>query len=318
MDKSIILVTAVGGDIGSSAVRALRETTRIIIGCDMRPYPAVRDLLDSFYVVPTAADQEAYLNSLKNIAIRNEVGFILPVSEPEIALVSDQRKELESIGLKLMINNPTVLGTFLDKYLAAQYLLSLGLPTPRTTLLEKYDGSFGFPLVVKARKGHGNKKTWEIEDGEDLAYIRRKNNGLCIVQEYVGSKAEEYTTGVFSDGMNVFSITFRRQLGFGSLSAEAELVEAPYLDKVSAMISKETGLVGCINIQSRRVNDVFVIFEINPRLSSTLLFRKKFGFDDAVWWLDILQGKKNTFRKMYKSGRAVRFVSECYFDMERL
>jgi len=93
-----------------------------------------------------------------------------------------------------------------------------------------------------------------------------------------------------------------------------------YVFKSSAKIAQATRLIGSINIQSRRLenDNIFVPFETNPRLSSTLLFRKKFGFDDIVWWLDVLRGKGYFYKKKFKSGRAIRCLSECYFDMERL
>lgn len=83
-------------------------------------------------------------------------------------------------------------------------------------------------------------------------------------------------------------------------------------------IAEATGLVGSINVQTRKLEgaEVYVPFEINPRISSTLLFRKKFGFDDAVWWLDVLQGRSYEYRKRYNAGIAIRHVTESYFDLE--
>lgn len=110
-------------------------------------------------------------------------------------------------------------------------------------------------------------------------------------------------------------------MGLGGLSVEAVLVDEPFIENMASyIIAEATGLIGSINIQSRRLanENIFIPFEINPRLSSTLLFRKRFGFDDLVWWLDVLSGKDYHYEKQYKSGRAVRYVSECYFDVETL
>jgi carbamoyl-phosphate synthase large subunit len=134
----------------------------------------------------------------------------------------------------------------------------------------------------------------------------------------VGSESEEYTTGVFSNGSSVSVITFRRRLGYGGLSVEAKLAEEPFLEKLAEKVAAEMKLTGSINIQSRKIkDDLFMPFEINPRLSSTLLFRKKFGFDDAVWWLNSLFNKDYCYKKEFRSGVAMRFVSECYFQMEK-
>jgi len=87
---------------------------------------------------------------------------------------------------------------------------------------------------------------------------------------------------------------------------------------LSSKIAEAVSLRGSINIQSRRVGDVFLPFEINPRISGTVLFRKKFGFDDVSWWMDILSGKTYDYVPLFKSGRAIRHYSECYFDMEEI
>jgi len=318
MDKPIILISAIYGDIGCSAVRSLREAAKKIVGCDMNPYSPVFHLVDKFYAVPAATDTTSYMAFLREIIIREKVDFFLPVSESEIEILNTRRKELEALGVQLLLNNQNIIDTFLDKLKTVQYLEGLNIKVPRTMMLCDYDGSYGYPVIVKSRKSHGSKKLRKIIDMHDLEYARKKNDGSLLIQEYMGSDEEEYTTGVFSDGNNVSSITFRRELGFGSMSIEAILAYEPYIDNMVLRIAKNMGLIGSINIQSRRVENDFVIFEINPRLSSTMLFRKRFGFDDVVWWLNVLCGKEYSYKRIFKSGRAVRGLSECYFDMEEV
>jgi len=318
MDKPIILISAIYGDIGCSAVRSLREAAKKIVGCDMKPCSPVSHLVDKFYKAPAATDTTDYLAFLKKIIIREKVDFFLPVSESEIEVLNTRRKKLEALGVQLLLNNQNIIDTSLDKLKTVQYLEGLNIKIPRTMLLSDYDDSYGYPVIVKSKKSHGSKNLRKIIDLYDLEYVRKKNDGSLLIQEYIGSDEEEYTTGVFSDGNNVSSITFRRKLGFGSMSIEAILVDEPYIDNIAQHIARDMELIGSINIQFRRVGNDFVPFEINPRLSSTMLFRKKFGFDDTVWWLNVLLGKGYSYKKKFKSGRAVRSLSECYFDMEEL
>ena len=49
-------------------------------------------------------------------------------------------------------------------------------------------------------------------------------------------------------------------------------------------------LVGSINVQLRITNHLPKIFEINPRFSSTVLFRHLFGFKDLEWSIKDLFG----------------------------
>ncbi len=316
MEKPIILISAICGDIGCSAVRSLREVSKKIIGCDINLYSPVDHLVDKFYTAPAAKDITHYMTFLKEIIIREKVDFFLPISEPEIEVLNMRRKELEDLGVKLLLNNQSIIDTFLDKLKTVQYLEAINIRVPKTMFLSDYDDSYQYPVIVKSKKSYGRKNLRKIVDVDDLDYMRKKNDGTFLVQECIGSEKEEYTTGVFSDGNIVSSITFRRKLGFGSMSIEAILVDEPGIDNIAQRIAKDIGLIGSINMQSRREGNDFILFEINPRLSSTLLFRKQFGFDDAVWWLNVLLGKGYSYERKFKSGRAVRCLAECYFDME--
>ncbi|MBN1636166.1 MAG: ATP-grasp domain-containing protein [Deltaproteobacteria bacterium] len=317
-DRPVVLISAVCGDIGGGAVRALREASLRIIGCDMKEGCPVSNVLDAFFKAPAASNQDNYLSFVKEIIRKEKVDAFLPISEPEIEALSERRDDVESTGVSLLLNNRLIIENFIDKLKMIRFLNGLGVKVPKTMPLSTYDGTFDFPIIIKPRKGYGSKRLWQIEDEFDLAYVKRKDDGFLIAQEYVGCSDEEYTTGVFSDGNNISSITFRRRLGFGGLSVEAEYAESPFLDELAAKIAIATNLCGSINIQSRRIKEnLFVPFEINPRLSSTLSLRKYFGFDDAVWWLDALWGKGYHYEKKFKAGKMVRFVSDYYFEMEK-
>ncbi|GAG05050.1 unnamed protein product, partial [marine sediment metagenome] len=264
-----------------------REAAKKIVGCDMKPYSPVSYFVDRFYKAPAATDTTDYMAFLKEISIREKIEYFLPISESEIDVLNTRRKHIEALGVQLLLNKQNIIDTFLDKLKTVQYLEGLNIKVPRTMLLSDYDDSYGYPVIVKSKKSHGSKNLRKIMDMYDLEYISKKNDGSLLIQECVGSDKEEYTTGIFSDGNIVSSITFRRKLGFGSMSIEAILADEPEIDNITQRIAVDMGLIGSINMQSRRVGNDFVVFEINPRLSSTMLFRKKFGFDDAVWWLNV-------------------------------
>ena len=51
-------------------------------------------------------------------------------------------------------------------------------------------------------------------------------------------------------------------------------------------------VAGLYNIQLRLTDDGPKIFEINPRVSSTVVFRNKLGFEDFKWWVLEALGKE--------------------------
>ncbi len=316
MTKGRILITAVSGDIGGAAVRSLSAAGYEIVGCDMKMFTPVADSITRFYQSPPATNKQAYITFLRNTIERERVRFYLPISEIEIELAHHNRELIRQFGVVPVLNNELILDQFLDKLKTIHYLNKLDIPTPKTIFLKDYDGDPSFPLIVKPLKGCGSKRLWKVESMIDLEYVRDKDDGTFLAQEYIGSDDDDYTTGIFSDGNNVSCISFRRKLGYGGLSSEVTLDEHPNLDVIANKIALATALTGSINLQSRKVNDTFIPYEINPRLSSTLLFRKKFGFDDAVWWVQVLSGATYLYKRRYKSGSAVRCFSEYYAGLE--
>ncbi|MGL1930799.1 MAG: ATP-grasp domain-containing protein [Desulfotalea sp.] len=317
-ENELILVSAVAGDIGAGAVRSLSETGIRIIGCDMKEYSPIIPLLTKFYKIPSANNVDEYFTSLEACIKNEKVTCFLPISEAEIAVLNANRQRMLSLGVKVLINNELILDNFLNKLSTINFLKQYNIKVPNSTLLKDFDYSFDFPVIVKALEGCGSKRLWVAHDNDDLSYLKTKDKDDLIVQDYLGSDDFEFTTGVFSDGHNVSIISFRRKLGFGGLSIEAILVDEPKLDQLAIKIARITNLKGSINIQTRLSKGEFIPFEINPRISSTLSFRKKFGFDDVVWWLEVILGKSYNYCKKYSSGRAIRYTSEMYFDMKEI
>jgi carbamoyl-phosphate synthase large subunit len=311
-----LLVSAVGGDIGAGVVKSLRDYADRIIGIDCRAVYDPEKIIDEFYKIRASSEGNAYLDDVLEIIKQSEIDFFIPVSEAEIMAVNKNRSKFSKCRAGIVINNSFIIETFLDKFKTFEFLKDAGLPVPETFLLSNYQGQLKSPLVVKSRFGSGSKKVWLIEDEVDLRYLKEKDRGDLIAQEYLGSPEDEFTTGVFSDGSQVASITFKRSLGFGGLSIEAELYDAPFMENISRKIASLSNLVGSLNIQTRKVGENFIPFEINPRFSSTLVFRKKFGFDDAVWWINALNGKTFQYRRKYRRGRALRRLKEYYLEMD--
>lgn len=215
------------------------------------------------------------------------------------------------------MHEASVLDIFLDKLRTAEFLRSRNISSPATVLLEDWRKSgLKLPMIVKTRFGWGGRQNWVVRDQIDLDYVLRKNDGTFIAQEYLNDPGDEFTTGVFSDGQKIESISFQRKLGYGGLSREIILTDDPRLEDLARRIALTVGLKGSLNVQARFHNGQYVPFEINPRISSTLMFRKKFGFDDINWWLEVLQNKSFHFKKKFLAGRGHRVLTEVYAKMK--
>ncbi|MEZ3422770.1 MAG: ATP-grasp domain-containing protein [Lachnospiraceae bacterium] len=212
----------------------------------------------------------------------------MPISEKEIVLTNNIIQDLKKMGIYVLINNSKVLGVCSSKYSTAKVLSENGLLSPKTFRLEEYnEGILSYPIVVKGDFSCGSHSLVIAYNKDELDKAVTVISD-AILQEYIGSLNEEYTVGVFSDGKETRSIAFRRQLGYGGMSIYVELVNDVQISKIACKIANIFKLCGSINIQMRKHNDKYFIFEINPRLSSTVAFRYKLGFKDIIWWLQML------------------------------
>ena len=317
-DRKVILITAVGGDIGNSYAKSVANEEFSLIGCDINSSKCEKSLFEQLFQVPSASQPQKYLDAIKNICHEYAVDLVVPICEPEIKTFHENRKECSSWKTQVLINNDLILDNFLDKYKTMKYLESIDIKVPKTYLLKDYRDQLGYPMIVKRRNSCGSKNIWKVEANVDLEYLKRKDDGMYLIQEYLQKDDQEFTTGVFSDGKNISSITFKRRLGLGGLSVEVDLADSPEMDGMVEKIARETKLIGSINIQSRLCEGTYIPFEINPRFSSTLSFRKQFGFADCLWWPRVGLGGAYEYKRQYKSGHGERYLAESYAEMNRI
>ena len=71
-------------------------------------------------------------------------------------------------------------------------------------------------------------------------------------------------------------------------------------------VAQGLGLRGSMNIQLRLTDKGPRIFEINPRISSTVLMRHRLGYTDVLWALDEVEGRSVVFPEIPQGRIMVR------------
>lgn len=307
-----IFVTAIGGDIGNGIVTALREMNEevYILGCDVAKYNMSYDLVDEFFTSPYYTDEEKWISFILDICNQKDVDFFWPVTEPELLIIKNNQDKFDIS--KIVMNHIGILDIALDKEVTAVFLREHGIRTPRTWNQNDLDYD-NFPLIVKARRGCGSHSVKVVYSKEQLEeQLRIIDNP--IVQQYVGNQDEEYTMTIFSDGKITNYIAFKRQLGFGGLSRYVELIVDKKLCQIAQKIAMIFELKGSINVQMRKQDDDYFIFEINPRISSTVGFRRMIGFNDVEWWVKMMKNEEiEPFEAPKSKIHGVRCVKEKLF-----
>lgn len=317
MSKKTVLITGVGGDIGQSIIKCLREINYnfILLGCDIDPYAAGKDEVEKFLIAPKTVETDRYFRFIRQNADRYKIRFIYPTTEAEIVFFNLHREYFQEREIIVFINRASIINTFFDKYKTIKFLKENDIPCPDTFLVQDYDNQLDFPILIKPRRGCSSRGVVKINNKEEFDFYKKRIRN-AIVQEYISNEDSEYTTGVFSNGGKVYSITFKRLLGFGGVSKIAQLIIDNKFFKLAEKIAHKSGLIGSMNIQIRKRKRKLLIFEINPRFSSTVYFRHCFGFQDVKWWLDIKENKDIKYIPKFKNGVVVRTLSEKFFNLD--
>ncbi len=301
MKKLNILITALGGDIGGNILNILLQQKDVhicVIGTDIRENVFSMDKVDKFYKVHRI-DHLEFNQQILQIVEENDIDIIIPVSENEIIWFNENRDLFKHLKLEILINNPKIINTFLNKLDTSIELTKIDVLTPKTFLFSNYTNQLKFPLILKSIYSINSKDIYIIANQNQLDYLKIsiENHDAYIIQKYIGSLDDEYTTTVYKDKNRLEVITFKRNLT-GGMTSFATICNEEIITDYAKKIAESFDLHGSINIQSRKVDNQFYIFEINPRFSSTVFIRDHFGFQDVLWWIN--SASENTIFNLHK------------------
>lgn len=285
-----VLVSGIASDIGFGAGRILREWGWIgsLHGIDVQAEHPGLFVFDNHAVSPRA-NAENYLNWVSSYIEKNKIKLFIPTSEAEIKILSELGVE-EIAGSYLLISNQNAVKHCLDKYSCMRFLNDHGVRVPENGIVGKTLPT-KFPVIVKPREGQGSK---QIQQFRNLSLFLQYATKDYIWQEYLTPEDQEYTCPVYhSEFRGTQLIVLRRTLA-GGLTGRGEVVNEPRIERYVSKIAHHMKLDGVINIQLRLTSTGPCLFEINPRLSSTLVFRDKMGFSDLRWWIQDRVGIENT------------------------
>lgn len=346
-----VMVTGVGGGgVGGQILKCLRMSALryYLIACDMDRRSMGLTMADKAYLVPSAARPD-YIESILKISKENNVQVLFPGSEPELKVISVNRKLFEENGIYVPLNPENVIHTCMDKYMTMNFLRENGFAVQKYWEIKEENElreiDF-FPVVLKPSIGGGGSvNTFIAQDTEELYLFGRyllRFYDCFLVQEYVGNADSEYTVGVVhgSDGgyINAIAVkkhilsglsnkirvpdrTGRSELGgtlvISSGVSQGEIGRFPEVTEPSREIAQKLGCTAAINIQCRVHQGKMYVFEINPRISGTSSLRAMAGYNEP----DILIREKVMGEKIepdfsYRTGYIARGLSEKFISQE--
>jgi carbamoyl-phosphate synthase large subunit len=283
------LVTGVSGDVGSAIGRILAEKypaaerfgTDISGACKWRD----RRIFPVAYALPRGADK-GYLACLRKVIELTKATAVIPTSEEELRALSAHSAKISD--LPILMNEPEIILRCLDKLETARWLDEIGVPVPITKKLLDAESS-DLPVIVKPRFSRGSKGIEIVRSVERLRLVQKERDNSAVAQSLLDVEDSEFTCALFRAKSDDRTLTMRRTL-VGGMTSRIMVEQHEAIDRVLKTILANLPDRALINVQLRMTEKGPYVFEINPRVSGTVMMRHRVGFSDLVWWIETRHG----------------------------
>ncbi len=307
-----ILVSGASGDIGIGIGRILKsENFQNVYGCDINTDSWGLCIFDKMMQVERA-DTSSYISGLVTLITQLSIDLFIPSSEAEIKVLIGYGDKLEALlGCKVLIADTNTVNVALDKLSTATFLKVNRFNFP-WTIKATDELPSSLPCIFKPISGQGSKGL-EVVENKDRASELFNSPGY-IFQELLLPDDQEYTCGVFRSKSGVLRLIHMNRTLSGGFTAKGTVIENTTIEEYVCSIAEALNVVGVINMQLRLTDNGPVLFEINPRISSTVVFRHKLGFEDLLWAIeDIANLPLRAYNKPKAGTQFYRGLSE-YFN----
>jgi len=275
--KKKILISAANGIVMESLIKILRKSF-YVVGIDSQNLGNAKNYCDEFYLSPDGRSKK-FINFLHKISYKVDLIFLFV--DEEIRNVNNNRTKLSKIKKKLILSDFKTIDICTNKKKTSDFFYNSKINLPTETYSKK--------MIAKPIFGRGSKNLFYINNKKDFLFFKKKKS--FIVQNLI--KGKEYTSDcIFNNkGELIFSLTRERLIHRG-VSIVGKVVREENVRKKIILISKLLNFYGPINMQFIKDGSGKIwLIEINPRLSGSIEFSIKAGFNPLFYF------KENKFKK---------------------
>ena len=291
-NKLRIAVTGVGGGVGQSIIKCLKESNYGIIGLDSEKSATGLYMCDKSYIIPYAKDKK-YIDSLLDICKKENVSILFPGLDAELSKLSKSRELFLKIGVNVIVSNKDVIDIANNKLRSYTFFKNNNFVKTKSYSRNNI-GEFDFPVIIKQKKdGCRSKNILKIKSKREFNEFN-KNKKLkdteLIICEYLDG--EEYTCGSVSFEDKILgTIVMKRVLRNGD-TYKCSTVKNTIIENYIVDLISKLKPYGACNVQLRLKENVPIAFEINARCSGTTAARSLCGFNEPLIIADYLVKKR--------------------------
>lgn len=256
---------------------------------------------DRRHAIPMAGPQWA--QAMADLCRRLSIDYLMPGVDEELSLVPDVTRAYSNVTP--LLPAPDFVHLMKDKLASMQALRSAGIDAPRTGTLAEMDG-ISFPCLVKPRDGRGSRGVQILQNADEVqAYqlLARKPASELIAQELLGGQEWTVYVAANRDGELRRVVPVRVDVKRG-ITLRAETVAHAGIVEYCRQIHSRFRTPGPYNVQLMETREGrLAAFEINPRVSTTLVLAVAAGADPVA---DFLATGGNGALESFTSGVRLR------------
>jgi len=263
-----------------TVVKSLREAFPgcKIIGTNIYPrdWLYVAKNVDVFFQIPRPSDKD-YLSTIIDTVCKEVVDFIIPLTDPEVDILSENRREIEKFSVRVALCDDNVIKFCRDKLLLFKHFSKSPKIDVIRTLGVKEVTNFDiqYPIVAKPRNGRSSEGLKYLNSEEEVRLLSED----YIIQEFISG--DIITVDIIRDRSGNVVCLPRRELirtpnGAG---ISVMLFTDVKVESIVKEVADSLGIIGCMNIEFIQHSNKYYLMDINPRFSAGLGFSRLAGYD---------------------------------------
>lgn len=262
-------------------IRQLKSYGYFVCGCDIYPreWHYETKLCDSFFQAPYATQIDEYVHFLLDTCKRQNLKYIIPLTDIEIDVIDTKRDLFNKEGINLCMQTSSVLKIARNKYqLFKTFIDDPNVPSIKTFMIDEIPSGFSYPCIAKPFNGRSSEGLIRNASREQILAIPEKEK--YIVQDqlvgdiYTVDYCRSAKTG---QDVAIPRIELLRTKNGAGLTIQT--INDLNLIRLSSYIGNKLNINGCVNFEFIRHNSDYYLIDINPRFSAGIAFSIISGYD---------------------------------------
>jgi carbamoyl-phosphate synthase large subunit len=306
-------MTGGGGSGTIAASKFLKKNNyRVILG-DMDKWAAGLKFSDVSYVIPAGKDRN-FISAVRDIIRKEKVDIFVPLVDEELLKSYELMNDFPN--LRMLLPQYDFTQTVLDKLKLVEALKNNGFPYPSTRTLQDGLDDLAYPVILKPRMGRGSRNVMEINNVNQIqAYqslLGLSNNEILIQEKIIGT---EFTISVVVNRKgNILAVVPKQIINKRGVTIAAITRHNKKIENICIDLQEKLKANGPFNVQLILCDDgTPVVFEINPRYSTTMALTIAAGVDEIGL---VVEDKQNNdgLIPFTKDLVMTRFYDQIYFE----